>query len=332
MIHSSSALVTTLRRWRFGVLASALLTLTLIMSACGNTTTATGPTKIGNAGLLQPGVMKWGEDSTGGMPYIAPKDSSNPTAPFYGYEYDLAGQMAKLLGVTQAPTQVTYSNWPQGLASQQYDFFMNGLEIAPENVTSATFSIPYYVYTQSIVVLKSNTSINSFADLAGKTVETGTAYKAQFIMEDFNKSTTGPKITIVTSDNPTPFTDLTSHRVDAFFIDTPIAEWYGANDPSGLYKTVGGFLNPGYYGIGFSKTNPNTPTLKKEINEAISELWSNGTLQKIYQDGFAYNTDANGHAVKQQYDMWTPSEACMGNFITIGTPSHVSGCPTLIKS
>ena len=123
-------------------------------------------------------------------------------------------------------------------------------------------AFPYYVYTQSIVVLTRTTRrINSFADLAGKTVETGTDYKAQFIMEDWNAAHPSQKITIVTTDTPTPFADLDSHRVDAEFLDTPIAKWYGANDPSGKYKIVGGDLNPGYYGIAFDPNGPNTATL-----------------------------------------------------------------------
>src|SRR5579875_538927 len=325
MIHSSARL--SPQRWRIGAFVSCLFVLTLIVSACGNTSANT----TAATGFLHPGVMAWGEDSTGGMPYIAPKDSSNPNAPFYGYEYDLANAMAKMLGVKNQPTQVTYSNWPQGLASEQYDFFMNGLEIAPENASQATFSIPYYVYTQSIVVLKSNNTIHSFDDLRGKKVETGTAYKAQFIMADYNK-THSPQINIITSDTPTPFSDLTSHRVDAFFIDTPIAEWYGQHDPSGDFKIVGGFLDPGYYGIGFSRTNKNTPKLKKEINDVLSRLWENGTLENIYKNGYAYNTNAAGQPVKQPYDMWTPQEDCLGNFVTVGTPTHVPNCPPLIPS
>jgi polar amino acid transport system substrate-binding protein len=317
------------RSWTLRIGAAALTGLALILSACGAGNASTQPTgtvSIGHLGTLIPGEFKWGEDSTGGMPYIAPRDSNNPNADYYGYEVDIAMAMAKLMNVQEVPTQVVYSNWPQGLSTQQYDFFMNGLEIAPENAKSATFSIPYYVYTQSIVVLTSNTTIHTFDDLAGKTVETGTAYKAQFIMEAYNASHS-TKINIKTTDNPTPFDDLTAGRVDAMFIDTPIAKWYGANDPSGKFKTVGGDLDPGYYGIGFSRTNPNTPVLKSEINQAIAELWRNGTLEKIYKTGGAYNSGANNQPVLQKYDMWTDSEPCLGNFLPTN-PTHVAGCPT----
>ncbi|MGE5334745.1 MAG: substrate-binding periplasmic protein [Nitrososphaerota archaeon] len=313
------------------VLMSATL---LVLSACGagNTSTTTkstpGVTPIGNAGTLLPGVIKWGEDSTGGMPYIAPKDANNPNADNYGFEVDIANAMSKLMNVTQQPTQITWSDWPQGLSTHQFDFFMNGLEITPENAKSAKFSIPYYVYTQSIVVLSSNTTINSFADLAGKKVETGTDYKAQYIMEDWNAAHPSQKITIITTDSPTPFSDLDSHRADAEFIDTPIAKWYGANDPSGKYKTVGGDLNPGYYGIAFDPNSPNTATLLPEINQAIAKMYTDGTLQKIYQDGGAYNTGTDNKPVFVKYDMWNSFEACIGNFLPTN-PTSMPNCPSL---
>jgi len=327
---------TTRRSWLARASVVMMSATLLVLSACGAGNASTpkttpGTTPIGNAGTLLPGVIKWGEDSTGGMPYIAPKDANNPNAADYGFEADIATAMAKLMNVTQQPTQITWSDWPQGLSTHQFDFFMNGLEITPENAKSAKFSIPYYVYTQSIVVLTSNTTINSFADLAGKKVETGTDYKAQFIMEDWNAAHPDQKINIITTDTPTPFADLDSHRVDAEFLDTPIAKWYGANDPSGKYKTVGGDLNPGYYGIAFDPHGPNTATLLAEVNQAIAKMYTDGTLQKIYQDGGAYNSKPDGSPVFVKYDMWNSFDACIGNFLPTN-PTNMAGCPTLPPS
>jgi len=338
MNSSTVSRIPLVRRWRWQAATSVLLALVFVLSACGtgnastgNGGATTGYTHIGNAGLLQPGVLKWGEDDTGGMPYTQGKVPGT-NAQYSGYEIDIANAMAKLMGVQQQPTQITWSNWPQGLASNQFDMFMNGLEISSDNAQSATFSIPYYVYTQSIVVLKTNTTINTFSDLAGKTVETGTGYHAEDIMKQWNAThSASQQIKIVTSDNPTPFTDLQKHNVDASFIDTPIAEWYGANDPSGLFKVVGQPSNPGYYAVAFSRSNPNTPTLKKEINEAITQMWLDGTLAKIYKTGGAYNTDANGQPFLQPYGMWTPSENCIANFILINQ-QHNAGCPDLLAA
>ena len=76
-------------------------------------------------------------------------------------------------------------------------------------------------------------------------------------MEDYNTAHPNKKINIQTNDTPTPFDDLAAGRVDAMFLDTPIAQWYGANDFDKRFKIVGGDLNPGYYGIAVSPTNPN---------------------------------------------------------------------------
>lgn len=321
------------RSWAHRVAGIALVGLVLAVSACGTGNVKTAPTStaavhIGNAGTLVPGTLKWGEDSTGGMPYIVPKDANNPNAPYYGYEVDIANQLASLMSVTQQPTQITWSNWPQGLASQQFDVFMNGLEITPDNLKSAKFTIPYYVYTQSIVVLASNSSINGFNDLAGKTVETGTGYEAENVMDKYNADNPNNKINIKTTDNPTPFTDLLQGRVDAMFLDTPIAEWYGGNDPSGKFKVVGQPLDPGYYAIAVSPSNPNADTLIKELNQAIEVMYNNGTLQKIYETGGAYNVDPNNKAVFEKYGMWNDSQKCLGNFLP-DHPTNVSGCPAI---
>src|SRR5574340_1170729 len=206
------------KRLKLFPLAAPALALAIVLAGCGagNATTPKtgGATTVGNAGTLIPGTFKWGEDSTGGMPYIVPKDANNPGADYYGFEVDIAQAMAKLMGDTEQPTQITWSNWQQGLAARQFDFFMNGLEITPDNISAgAKFSIPYYVYTQSIVVLKTNTTINSFADLAGKKVETGTGYEAQNVMDAYNAAHPDNKIKETLLDTPTPFTDLQSGRV-----------------------------------------------------------------------------------------------------------------------
>lgn len=332
MLSSTHAATPRARRWLLRAVVALAGTLTLVLAGCGAgnaaTPTPAASATIGHAGTLIPGTLKWGEDSTGGMPYIVPGDTANPGVPYYGYEVDISNAMGKLMGLTFQPTQITYSDWPQGLATEQYDVFMNGLEIQADHLPSASFSIPYYVYTESVVVLKTNTTINGFSDLPGKKVETGTGYHAQDIMDAWNAANPSNQIKETITDNPTPFTDLAAGRVDAMFIDTPIAEWYGANDPSGLYKVVGQPSNPGYYGIAFNRSNPNTPVLMQELNAAIEALWNNGTLKKIYQDGGAYNVGPNNQPIFEKYGMWNDSQLCIGNFLP-DHPTHVSGCPDI---
>src|SRR5258708_37193113 len=94
-----------------------------------------------------------------------------------------------------------------------------------------------------------------------------------------------------------------------------MAKWYGGNDPSCKYKVVGGDLNPGYYGIGFDPNNPNTPTLMKEVNEAIARMFKDGKLQKGYQNGGAYSVAPNNQPVCQKYRKWKSDLSVLGDVL-----------------
>jgi polar amino acid transport system substrate-binding protein len=271
------------------ILSSLAVLLTLLLTACGagNTPSSTGsnatttPNKVGSDGLLIPGTFQWGADATGGAPYVFP-DPNNANQNI-GFEVDMANAIAQLMGVTPKFVQITWSTWPQALAAQQFDVFMNGLEISSDNLASAKFTIPYYVYTEQIVVRADNTTINSFQDLEGKTVGTGTGYKAQDYLE------ADPKIHEKLYDTDLPFSDLAAGRIDAILIDAPIAQFYGANDSQHRFKIVGGDLFPGYYGIGLPPNAATTPVLVKELNQAITILLQNGTLEKIYKQWGLWN-------------------------------------------
>ncbi|GAC1309772.1 MAG: ABC transporter substrate-binding protein [Ktedonobacteraceae bacterium] len=269
-------------------------TLEAILAACGGnvstTTTGSGTvtpgvTTVASAGLKSPGNLQWGADYVSGAPYVF-KDPTNPNN-LIGFEVEIAAAMAALMGgIQQTQVEVCYANLEQALLANQIDMVMNGWEKTADRLKTELFTDPYYRYGQQVVVRKDDTRFASVvpktvADLEGYTVGTGSGYKAETLMlADKNihvKSYTGN----------IPLNDLVQKKVDAFFLDFPIAAYYvlgtgpGAT-PIPQLTMLGAPIYIDDYFVGFNKSNPNAAKLLPEINQCISILKKNGTLKRIY--------------------------------------------------
>ncbi len=268
-------------------------TLESILAACGgNVSTTTGSasptvgaTKVASSGLKQPGNLQWGADYVSGAPYVF-KDPSNPNN-LIGFEVEIATAMAQLMGgIQQTQVEVCYSNLEQALLGNQVDMVMNGWEKTPDREKTELFSEPYYRYGQQVIVRKNDTRFanvvpKTVADLEGYTVGTGSGYKAETIM------LADKKIHVKSYTGNIAFTDLVQGKVDAFFLDLPIAAYYilgsgpGAT-PIPQLKLLGDPIYIDDYFVGFNKSNPNAAKLLPEINQCFDILKKNGTLKKIY--------------------------------------------------
>lgn len=266
--------------------------LEAILAACGgnvSTTTGSTPTSgattIPSAGLKNPGNLQWGADYVSGAPYVF-KDPSNPTN-LIGFEVEIAAAMAVLMGgIQQTQVEVCYSNLEQALLANQIDMVMNGWEKTADREKTELFSDPYYRYGQQVIVRKDDTRFTnvvpkSVADLEGYTVGTGSGYKAETLM------LADKKINVKSYTGNIAFTDLVQKKLDAFFLDFPIATYYilgtgpGAT-PIPQLKLLGDPIYIDDYYVGFNKSNPNAAILLPEINQAFAILKKNGTLKKIY--------------------------------------------------
>ncbi len=272
-----------------------------ILAACGgnvSTTTSSGTTpgatKIASNGLKVPGLMQWGATSAGGAPYVF-QDPANPSNKV-GFEVEIALAMAVLLGVTQKQIEQDYSTMEQALLANQFDFVMNGWEITSDRQKTEVFSQPYYRYGQQIVVRANDSRFSQFTtssdlsltNLEGLKVGTGAAYKAADILKS------DPKIDTKTFDPDLPFDALTQKNLDAVLIDLPIASYYVVGSgpggkPNPALKLIGKPFKTSDYVIGFNKSNPNSLILLKEIDQALTQLKKDGTLQKIYKKWSLWN-------------------------------------------
>lgn len=76
--------------------------------------------------------------------------------------------------------------------------------------------------------------------------------------------------------------DLQSGRVDAVFLDNPVATTWLAKSGNKNYTTDGSIINVKFFGPGNAiAVNKQDNTLKKAINKALKQLKANGTLKKL---------------------------------------------------
>jgi polar amino acid transport system substrate-binding protein len=216
------------------------------------------------------GVLVWGADVIGGIPY-AFEDPKNPGT-YIGFEVDIAREVARELGVQPKLEIRAWDTLIPELQKGSFDMAMNGIEDTPDRAAIVAFSDPYFVYSQQLTVREGTTGVSSLTDLKGKTVATlsGTA------AEDILRQTAGIKV-VTHPEIIYSYRDLQSNRVDAVLLDTPIAAAYGASNPK--LKNVGESFGEGRYVAAFRKEDG---SLRAAVNVALEDLKRSGKLKEIY--------------------------------------------------
>ena len=217
------------------------------------------------------GVLLWGADVVGGIPY-AFEDPQHPGT-YIGFEVDVAKGVARELGVELKMVVRAWDTLIPELQRGTFDMAMNGIEDTPERGAIVDFSIPYFVYSQQLTVRKDAKGIQKLADLNGKKVATLSGSAA----EDILRSTPGIKV-VTSPEIIYSYKDLEIRRVDAVLLDTPIAAAYGASNPK--LKNVGESFGEGRYVVAFRKEDRE---LRKAVNTALESLKRAGTLKAIYK-------------------------------------------------
>jgi polar amino acid transport system substrate-binding protein len=219
--------------------------------------------------IKERGVLLWGCDAEGGAPMAFP-DPKDPSK-LIGFEVEIVEAIAKQLGVRAELIQTAWDSLIPALERGDYDMAMNGLEILPEREKRVLFSRPYYVYTLQLVVRKDDDRIKSIHDLSGKKVGTLAGAVAQDMLTKIGG------VDIRSYSAAWPYEDLALGRLDAVFLDTPIAAYYGRPDPR--LKYAGAPEGGGFYGIALRKEDGE---LKKVIDAVIENLLRTGELKRIY--------------------------------------------------
>ncbi|MEB3188121.1 MAG: ABC transporter substrate-binding protein/permease [bacterium] len=224
--------------------------------------------------------LKWGLDLEGGAPY-AFTDPEKPDR-IIGFEKELFDELSRRL---KRPVQLVQTNWDSLLPALNrgtFDVAASGLEITDANRSAALFTRPYCVYQQQIVVREDDNRVLVFDDLRGKKVGTLTASAAHRMLEKL-----GGVDTKLYSDLFAVYQDLGIGRLDAVFIDQPVASYYANKVPH--LRFIEPPLGEGYYGIAIARGNE---ALKRELDVHLERMIADGTLQ----------------AILKRWNLWTPAQ------------------------
>jgi len=223
----------------------------------------------GSAPVRAAEQLRWGLDLEGGAPY-GYADPANP-ARIIGFERDIADELGKRLGRTFLPVQVNWDSLIPSLSRNTIDVAMAGIEITEDHQRGALFTRPYCVYQQRIAVRRGEERVQVFEDLRGLKVGTVTSTAAHRELERLGKVDIKHY-----TDMFAVYEDLSIGRLDAVYIDQPVADFYAARNPRVR------FIEPprgvGFYGIALRKGDE---ALKRELDRAIGTMIEDGSLERI---------------------------------------------------
>lgn len=198
-----------------------------------------------------------------------------------GFDIDLAHEVAALLLGDSTKVKlktVTSANRIPMLRANEVDAIMASMTITQDRKRTIDFSVPYFCSGHLILVRRTNTSINTFADLNGRkvsTVEGATGDKVTWVL--------APRAERKTFDqNSEAVLALKDGRTDAFVQDDVLLLGFAKRDPS--LKVVGWPPQmPGPYGIGVRKGDED---FLGALNVSLARVRSSGMYDKMIAKWF----------------------------------------------
>lgn len=198
-----------------------------------------------------------------------------------GFDIDLAKEVCKRLGVELKLQPIDWDSKILDLNSKDIDVIWNGLTITDERKEKISFSKPY-IANRQIIVTGASSSIDTIADLAGKTVGIQLGSSAEDAVRSNQEALNSFKQLAKYQDNIQALMDLSTGRIDAVVVDEILGRYYIAKKP-GLYKVASAYFAEEEYGIGFRKGDK---ALVEKVDSVMDIMVKDGTAAEISKKWF----------------------------------------------
>jgi polar amino acid transport system substrate-binding protein len=211
------------------------------------------------------------------------------TGEIIGFDVDVATEVFSRLGVELKLQPIEWSTKEMELDGGNVDLLWNGYSYTEERAEKQTLSDAYMKNNQ-VILVKEDSSYQSLADLAGKSLGVQSDSSAESALEseeatEFRESL-GEIVPI--DDYSKAILEIQNGLIEAIAIDEVVARFYLTNDP-GAYRilekedgTVESLAVEDYV-IGFRKGDR---ALCDKVNETLKEMKADGTLAEISEKWF----------------------------------------------
>lgn len=243
---------------------SAAAAMALPMAACGS---KSGDSKSGEKQKFIVGF-----DAA-----FPPYGYQDENGEYVGFDLDLAAEVCSRNDWELVKQPIDWDTKDMELNSGTISCIWNGFTMNGREDEYA-WTDPY-VDNSQVFVVKSDSGIASFADLAGKSLAVQTDSSAEAALkEDDNKDLLDSfKELVVVADYNTAFMNLDSDAVNAIAMDIGVAK-YQMESRDGSYTILDDVLSAEQYAVGFAKSNTE---LRDKVQKTLNDMRDDGTFQKI---------------------------------------------------
>ena len=197
---------------------------------------------------------------------------------YVGFDLDVAQKVCDNLGWELVKKPINWDSKDMELNSGNIDCIWNGFTINGRE-DDYTWSDPY-LNNEQVMVVASDSGIETLADLAGKNVVVQAASAAlDALNSEDNKELTDSFASL--TENPdynTAFMNIDSGAADAVAVDIGVAKYQLAQREEGKYKILDEPIQSEQYGIGFAKRNEE---LRDTVWTEVMKLYDEGEIDKL---------------------------------------------------
>lgn len=277
--------ITMKKRMFAPIAAVGALVAALALSACGASPAASDQGSAGSSSADAGGeiaTLTVGFDQA-----YPPYGYVGDDGEFTGLDLELAAEVAKRNDWEFKLEPIDWDAKDTLLNSGAITCIWNGFTMEGRE-DDYTFSDPYMLNAQ-VVVVRADSGIESFEDLAGKTVITQVDSAAEEVLNGDMADLTATFASLETiGDYNTAFMQLESGAVDAVACDLSIAQYQMAGKDT--YKQLDEQLSTEHYAVGFKKGDT---ALAEKVTETLKEMDEDGFVKelcdKYADDGVSYD-------------------------------------------